>query len=96
MSNNNPVSWTWSFFGGTPSSSTVQHPQNIQYASNGSYPVSLLVCNSAGCDTILDSIIVNILQPASVALGNDTIICNGSSFALQVDTGFCRLPMVFE
>ena len=87
-SNNNPVSWTWSFPGGSPSSSNIQHPQNIQYTSNGSYPVSLLVCNSAGCDTILDSIIVNILQPASVALGNDTIICNGSSFALQVDTGF--------
>ncbi len=45
-----PTSWSWSFEGGTPSTSTEQNPQNITYATAGSYLVSLKVTNASGSD----------------------------------------------
>ncbi len=44
VSNGNPVSWSWSFPGGTPSSSTISYP-TVSYASPGRYSVTLSVTN---------------------------------------------------
>ena len=46
-----PTTWTWSFPGGTPSSSTLENP-TIIYANPGKYNVSLTVSNSAGSNSI--------------------------------------------
>ncbi len=45
-----PTSWTWSFPGGNPASSTSQNP-SVTYANPGTYDVTLTVSNSAGTDT---------------------------------------------
>lgn len=50
LSTNLPTSWSWTFIGGTPTSSTAKNPL-IQYNSPGTYPVSLTVTNSYGTDT---------------------------------------------
>jgi PKD repeat protein len=50
LSSNNPTSWSWTFDGGTPSASSVQHPA-VVYNTEGSYAVSLTVTNAAGSDT---------------------------------------------
>jgi PKD repeat protein len=50
LSTNNPTSWSWTFNGGTPSSSTQQNP-TITYNTAGTYTVSLTATNSAGSDT---------------------------------------------
>jgi PKD repeat protein len=50
LSTNNPTSWSWSFPGGTPSSSTFQNP-TITYNTAGTYDVTLTATNSAGSDT---------------------------------------------
>ncbi len=42
-------SWSWSFPGGTPSSSSSQNPTNICYYTPGSYSVSLSVTTNFGC-----------------------------------------------
>lgn len=47
LSTNNPTSWTWSFPGGTPSSSTSQNP-NVVYNTAGVYNVSLISSNAIG------------------------------------------------
>lgn len=44
-----PNSWTWSFPGGTPSSSTIQNPI-VSYPAAGTYNVSLSVSNANGSD----------------------------------------------
>jgi PKD repeat protein len=44
------TSWSWSFPGATPSSSTDQDP-TVTYASPGWYNVTLTVANNAGSDT---------------------------------------------
>ena len=42
-----PTSWTWSFPGGTPNTSTVQNP-SIVYNTPGTYNVTLTATNNAG------------------------------------------------
>ncbi len=51
-STNSPVSWAWSFPGGTPSSSTVQNP-SVTYNAAGTYNAQLIATNGSGADTIL-------------------------------------------
>ncbi|MBE0637825.1 MAG: PKD domain-containing protein [Bacteroidales bacterium] len=50
LSTNNPTSWSWSFTGGTPASSSIQNPA-VVYNSPGVYNVSLTVTNAFGSDT---------------------------------------------
>lgn len=50
ISTNAPTSWSWTFAGGTPSTSTLQNP-SIIYASEGNYAVSLTATNADGSDT---------------------------------------------
>lgn len=49
-STNNPTSWTWSFPGGTPATSSAQNPTAICYNTSGTYGVTLSVTNSFGTD----------------------------------------------
>ncbi len=49
LSTNEPTAWSWTFTGGTPSSSTAQNP-SVTYANAGTYDVTLTSTNSAGSD----------------------------------------------
>jgi len=49
-SSNGPTSWSWSFNGGTPTTSTVQNP-TVTYNTEGTYTVTLTATNSIGSDT---------------------------------------------
>ncbi|MBW6482935.1 MAG: PKD domain-containing protein [Vicingaceae bacterium] len=50
LSTNTPTSWSWTFTGGTPSSSTAQNP-TITYNTAGTYQVQLTATNAFGNDT---------------------------------------------
>ncbi|MDQ3110405.1 MAG: PKD domain-containing protein [Bacteroidota bacterium] len=45
-----PSSWSWSFPGGTPSTSSAQNPA-VVYNTPGTYPVTLITTNAAGSGT---------------------------------------------
>lgn len=47
ISTNSPTSWSWSFPGGVPATSTLQHP-TVTYSAAGQYSVSLTATNSSG------------------------------------------------
>jgi PKD repeat protein len=47
-----PATWQWTFPGGSPNSSTQQHPQ-VTYNTPGSYDVILVVTNSVGSNTLV-------------------------------------------
>lgn len=66
LSGNNPDSWSWSFPGGTPSSSSQQNPL-VVYNQKGIYDVSLVASNAAGSssDTYQGYIDVNDVPTAS-------------------------------
>lgn len=61
MSEGNPTSWSWSFTGGTPSSSTAQHPSNIVYNTAGMYKVSLTITNPLGTKTLTKYNYINVI-----------------------------------
>ena len=50
QSANNPTSWSWTFEGGSPATSTAQNPV-VTYNTPGDYTVTLTVTNDAGNDT---------------------------------------------
>lgn len=61
LSKNEPVSWEWSFPGGTPSISTKQNPI-VVYAIAGKYSVTLKSTNADGSNSVVKNDIVTILQ----------------------------------
>jgi uncharacterized repeat protein (TIGR02543 family) len=50
LSTNTPTSWSWTFAGGTPGSSTAQNP-SITYNTAGTFDVSLTATNAQGSDS---------------------------------------------
>ena len=71
-SSNSPTSWTWTFQGGTPSSSSEQNPQNIIYYTSGSYDVSLIVTNADGADTLIKTQYINVSDFQSAWIKQNT------------------------
>jgi len=49
-STNIPISWDWTFEGGTPGTSTAQNPV-VQYNTAGTFTVTLIAANAYGSDT---------------------------------------------
>ncbi|NIM15079.1 MAG: PKD domain-containing protein, partial [Candidatus Aminicenantes bacterium] len=50
LSLENPTSWSWSFKGGTPTTSTEQNP-TVTYNTVGTFDVTLVATNAQGSDT---------------------------------------------
>ncbi|MCK4699548.1 MAG: T9SS type A sorting domain-containing protein, partial [Bacteroidales bacterium] len=82
LSSNTPTSWSWSFAGGTPLTSTDQHP-SIAYNGIGTFSVSLTATNAEGSDTktVLDYITVTDILPYCTSKSNS----NALEWISQVD-----------
>jgi PKD repeat protein len=83
QSANTPVSWSWSFPGGAPATSTVQNPV-VTYATPGVYTVTLISTNGNGPSTPYTStIMVNVTPTLSAA---NPSVCIGSNTNIPVST----------
>lgn len=71
------TAWEWTFAGGTPATSTAQDPGTICFATAGTYDVELIVSNSVGSDTTVQSITV--IAGPTVDAGPDQVINAGES-----------------
>ncbi|MCB0849566.1 MAG: PKD domain-containing protein, partial [Bacteroidetes bacterium] len=84
MSSDSPTSWSWTFPGGTPGTSTAQNPL-ITYSTGGVYNVTLTATNAYGNNTITKNnyITVNVCPPAPVAAfsATPTTLCAGGTVA---------------
>jgi len=73
----NATSWSWSFPGATPSSSSLESPQNICYQNQGSFPVTLIAGNPIGSDTLLVlnhiQVFSPVLMPAITVFGDSLV-----------------------
>lgn len=70
-----PTTFTWSFPGGTPSSSSDQHPF-VCYSTPGVYNVQLAVSNGMGGDTLVKSTYITIYDtPDAMLSPGDTSLC---------------------
>lgn len=63
----NATSWSWSFTGGTPSSSTAQNPV-VTYNTPGTYSVTLTASNTNGSDPETKTNYITVLDGTGVAL----------------------------
>ncbi|TND06510.1 MAG: psrP1 [Bacteroidetes bacterium] len=80
-----PTSWTWTFPGGSPASSTQQNPSSICFATAGTYTVQLIAGNISGNDTT--TIVVTVGAPANIDAGPYTQIAIGNSTNLSASGG---------
>lgn len=67
QSTNTPTSWSWTFPGGTPSSSTAQNP-TVTYNTPGTYNVTLVATNSLGNNSHTKSNYITVAAPTGSAL----------------------------
>jgi PKD repeat protein len=66
FSSNFPTSWSWSFQGATPATSTLENPTGISFNANGGcYSVTLTVSNACGSNTFTRPCYINITQPTA-------------------------------
>tara|TARA_R110001592_G_scaffold36893_2_gene123625 strand:- start:15325 stop:17517 length:2193 start_codon:yes stop_codon:yes gene_type:complete len=72
-----PDTWSWTFQGGSPSTSTNQFPPSVSYFSPGVYEVKLVVSNVNGADSITQYI--NVYDLPIVSLNEIFISCYGMS-----------------
>ena len=70
QSTNSPASYSWSFPGGSPATSTAMHP-SVSYGAPGSYAVTLTVTNAAGSNSVTKSSFVNIASALSMPLSQN-------------------------
>lgn len=77
----NITSYLWTFPGGNPSSSTLQVPPAITYATANSYNVNLAVTNSCGTSNATDNFSI-VLPPQITVLPGTSTICNGDTVLL--------------
>ena len=94
---NSPTSWSWTFSGGTPASSTLQNPTGITYSAAGTYDVTLYVSNGFGNDTEVKTAYITVVDPGSPPVAdftaNVTTITAGGSvdftdLSLNIPTGW--------
>ena len=77
------VSWNWTFEGGSPSSSTQQHPSNITYNTAGDFNVTLTITDAEGnSETLTRDDYIHVRESYNMQNGN-IVTCN----ALFYDNG---------
>ena len=103
ISYNAPVSWLWSFPGGTPSSSILQNPV-VTYSNKGNYTVTLTVSDGKNSKSETKTNFVSVLSDLRVlpfvetftsytslsnaSFWNSSNLGNNQSFQLFTGTGF--------
>jgi PKD repeat protein len=79
-SSGDPVSWDWTFQGGTPASSNVQHPQNISWNTSGNKNISLTVTNAQGAQhTITMNAFITVSAGPSLSMSSESVSCFGEA-----------------
>ena len=73
----NITSWSWTFSGATPNSSTDQNPTNICFSTPGIHEIKLVVSDGVSTDSLIRT--VTAVLPPVVQAGPDQAIQEGTS-----------------
>ena len=87
----NPTSWTWTFLGGTPGSSSQQNPV-VQYMAAGAYPIQLQASNAYGSGTWQSSVSVWPKPQPVLSYSNGQLLLNGNFASYQWYQGGQEIP----
>lgn len=82
-----PTAWNWTFTGGLPGTSSVQHPQNILYNTAGLYPVKLKATNSFGSDSLTQVQYINVVNTANFCAQTGMTAVSGQFYDSGGPTG---------
>tara|TARA_R100000750_G_scaffold43554_2_gene29047 strand:- start:123943 stop:127437 length:3495 start_codon:yes stop_codon:yes gene_type:complete len=93
LSSNTPTSWSWTFVGGTPSSSTSQNP-TITYNTAGTYQVQLTATNAGGSDIETKSAYITVSAPTGVILDTANIRVQDCGITLSSATSIIFADIV--
>ncbi len=79
ISTNSPTGWSWTFTGGAPATSTLEHP-TVTYNTAGTYAVTLIATNATGNNTITKTAYISVTSgAASVSIAaSSNPVCSGS------------------
>ena len=96
LSSNNPQSWSWSFSGGFPATSTLRNP-TCKWATPGTYTVTLTVTNAYGSDVETKTAYITVTAysctgAAQVTAGAGT---NTQVYPLGVTRGYERSASLY-
>jgi len=80
QSSNTPTSWSWTFTGGTPNSSTNQTP-TITYSTIGLYDVSLTATNANGSNTLTKTGYIDVVAASMYV--DTSFFLNGQSYYIN-------------
>lgn len=72
LSTGAPVTWNWTFQGGSPPSASAKNPTNIVYNAPGVYTVTLVASNGGFSDTETKTAYITVL-PSQGTVGCDTL-----------------------
>ena len=84
---NNPESYSWTFEGGTPSSSTATEPTGITYNTAGTYDVTLSATNANGTNSVTKTGYINVIN-ASGSFCDTVSQFEGSVAIYSLDNGY--------
>lgn len=86
---NSPTAWQWTFPGGTPATSILQHPI-VTYNTPGTYNnVTLYATNASGTDTVIKNSYIAVspqVQPV-ITMNNNDSLCQGQNVYLLSSNG---------
>ena len=74
-----PTTYSWTFEGGSPATSTQQNPQNVTYAAAGTYDVTLTASNAFGSNTYVCANCVTVYGDPTVTLSATNPGCGNQS-----------------
>jgi len=75
LSSNSPTSWSWTFAGGSPATSTLQNP-TVVFNTPGLHSVTLVASNGFGAGTLQTNNVL-ILAPPTINITADSVVCEG-------------------
>ena len=83
----NATTYSWTFSGGTPSTSTSQNP-TVLWATSGTKTITLVATNASGSNTSIQTITINASPAAStISASGATTFCSGGSVTLSGNAG---------
>jgi len=74
-----PTTYSWTFEGGSPATSSAQNPQNISYANAGTFDVALTVTNANGSHTYNCNDCMTVYALPSATLTGTSPACNNAT-----------------
>ncbi|MCZ2355244.1 MAG: PKD domain-containing protein, partial [Bacteroidia bacterium] len=80
------TSYSWSFPGGTPATSTATNP-TVTYNTAGTYAVTLIAIGACGNDTLTRTSYIIVNSTATPTISGNTALCSGSTLSLTASSG---------